>query len=233
LAFDPGEVDVIGIVAALVLSLVGVTVAFYPGLSGSPWVWVSLGGSQLPIAAYSLKNIIKNNELQDRLGPRWGDISLGMGSALLLFAASWMGRTVMAPNGSARTQWLARAYAQLGASDALEKHWMLVLVGVCIIAIIEELGWRGWVLPMLEQRHGTRLAWPLTGLLYAVAFLPTVWWLRSDSGPNPFVVGAALLCGCTWSYLAAKTQRLLPSILSHAVFVWFIVLQFRMLNLDK
>lgn len=216
---------------ALVLSLIGAAVSFHPSLQGSPWMWLAFGLGQVPVAALALRKLHADEELRDRLLPRWGDISLGMGSALLLLAGTWVARKSIAPDGSLRHDWLTRAYEQAGDPDLLEKYWAPVLAAVLVFTALEEIGWRGLVMPTLEERLGTRLAWPATGLLYGLAFVPTAWWLRTDAGPNPLVIGAALLGGCVWSFLAARTQRLIPSILSHAVFVWFVVVQFRLMSL--
>ncbi len=194
-------------------------------------MWLAFGACQVPIAAVALRKLHADEDLRDRLLPRWGDISLGMGSALLLLACIWVARKSIAPDASSRHEWLTRAYEQAGDPDMLEKYWAPVLAAVIVVSALEEIGWRGLVMPTLEERLGTRLAWPVTGLLYGVTFLPTAWWLRTDAGPNPLVVGAALLAGCVWSLLAARTQRLIPSILSHAVFVWFVVVQFRLMSL--
>ena len=216
---------------ALVLSLIGAAVSFHPSLQGSPWMWLAFGLCQVPVAALALRKLHADEELRDRLLPRWGDISLGMGSALLLLAGSWVARKSIAPDGSLRHDWLTRAYEQAGDPALLETYWAPVLAAVLVLTSLEEIGWRGLVMPTLEERFGTRLAWPATGLLYGLAFVPTAWWLRTDAGPNPLVIGAALLGGFVWSFLAARTQRLIPSILSHAVFVWFVVVQFRLMSL--
>lgn len=128
--------------------------------------------------------------------------------------------------------WLSTAYAHAGRPEVLEQYWVLILAAVVVICALEELAWRGMVLPKLEERLGTRRAWPVAGLLYGLTFTPSVWWLRGDAGPNPLVVAVAVFAGVIWSYLAARTRRLVPSILSHAVFVWFVVVQFRLMGVQ-
>lgn len=217
--------------AAFGLSLLASVVGFHPSLSGSGWMWLGFGLLQVPVAARALRKIHADGELRELLQPRWGDISLGMISALLLLAFAWVARMGIAPVGSDRHGWLARAYEHAGDPAMLEKYWIPLLAAVLLISAFEEIAWRGMVLPKLEQRLGTRRAWPVAGLLYGLTFLPSVWWLRTEAGLNPLVLAAAVLAGVAWSFLAARTRRLVPSILSHAVFVWFVVVQFRLMSL--
>ena len=74
------------------------------------------------------------------------------------------------------------------------------------VAALEEISWRGFVYSLLEERLGTRRAWPATAVLYALAHLPTVFLLRDPfAGPNPLVVLAALGCGLVWGLIVART----------------------------
>ena len=217
------------VVAAFALAALGATIGFWPELAGRPWMWLGLAAGQVPLATVALRRWMKNQELREVLQPQWGDISLGMGSALALLTCTFAARFMVAGASSPQGDWLAAAYRQAGARDVLEHHWMALLAAVLVVAALEELVWRGVVLAELEELVGTRRAWPLTGLLYGLSFAPSVWLLRGAAGPNPLVVAAAVLGGVTWSYLAARTRRLVPSILSHAVYLWFVVAQFRLL----
>jgi membrane protease YdiL (CAAX protease family) len=218
------------VIAAFLFSLAGSAIAFHPSLAGSGWMWLGFGLCQVPMAGLALRNMFEDGELREVLQPQWGDISLGMGSALVLLASAWAARIGVAPVGSTQGAWLSKAYDHAGEPAILERYWGPILAAVLLICALEEIAWRGMVLPKLEQRLGTRRAWPVAGLLYGLTFLPSVWWLRGDAGPNPLVVAAAVLAGVVWSFLAARTRRLSPSILSHAVFVWFVVVQFRLMS---
>jgi membrane protease YdiL (CAAX protease family) len=69
---------------------------------------------------------------------------------------------------------------------------------------------------------GTRRAWPLTAVLYALAHSPTVVLLAAPpAGANPVLLLAAAGCGLVWSFLASVTGRLPAVIVSHAVFSYF------------
>jgi membrane protease YdiL (CAAX protease family) len=94
--------------------------------------------------------------------------------------------------------------------------------------ICEELVWRSMVLDELTERFGTRRAWPLAALCYAITTLPTLYTLRYEpAGLNPLLVTAALGCGIVWSFLARLRGRLMPVIIAHAVFTYFSLVQFR------
>ena len=84
------------------------------------------------------------------------------------------------------------------------------------------------VLHQLTERLGPRRAWPLAALLYALSVAPTIFTLADPiAGPNPLLFIAALGCGIFWTFIASRTNRLPPSIISHVAFTYFSVTQFR------
>jgi membrane protease YdiL (CAAX protease family) len=165
--------------------------------------------------------------LAARLSPRWGDLSIGALSAIVLLFASWIGRSALAPAGTPRQAWLFRIYLQLGDPELIQNS--LVLTGTLLfIAAAEEIVWRGMVLDLVAERLGTRTAWIATTFLYALSMVPTVFTLRDpEAGPNPLLVTAALGAGLVWSFLAARIGRLLPVAISHMAFTYFSAVQFR------
>jgi uncharacterized protein len=218
-------------VLALVLSVAGGYFALTPLHASTPWIWLGLGLVQLPLAIYALIRMRNAGVLRDLLQPRWGDISLGVGSALGLYALTWVGRVWITPSGASREAWLMRVYLQVGDPKVIQNN--LTLLGLAILAVsaCDELAWRGLVQPSLDERFGSRRSWIVTALLYSVSYLPAAWWLRDAIGPNPLVPAAALVGGVVWSLLVARTQRLVPAILSHGLYVWFVVAQFRLFAL--
>jgi membrane protease YdiL (CAAX protease family) len=220
--------DVLLVGLGFALTLAGAAVAFAPSRAGSASMWLAMVLSQVPVAAVSLARMRRANALGEMLQPRWGDISMGVGSALLLLVVTWGARAVVAPPVTAREAWLFRAYLQAGDPAALERNVAPTVAAILAMAVLAEIGWRGLVLQELEERVGSRRAWVVTGLLYGAAFAPSAWLLRDRVGPNPLVVGAAVAGGLVWSFLAARTGRLVPAILSHALYLWFVVAQFRL-----
>ncbi len=215
---------------AFVLTAAGTTACFHPSMAGTPWMWLAFGLSQAPLSVLALRNMQRDGELRELLQPRWGDISMGMGSALLLLAASLGMRAMVAPEGSPRQAWLFRAYLQAGDPNLLQANWPVVAAAIIALAFVTEMAWRGLVLPSAEARWGSRRAWPMVGVAYGLAFVPGAWWLRDAAGWNMLIPFAASAGGLVWSFLAARTRRLVPSMMSHAVFLWFVVVQFRVVS---
>jgi membrane protease YdiL (CAAX protease family) len=121
---------------------------------------------------------------------------------------------VLLPPDAAARAWVFRLLLQIGAPTA-----PLFLPSVALMAVMEEIVWRGLVLDGLTERVGTRRAWPLAAIAYGAAHLPTAVTLADpDLGPNPLLVVAALGAGAVWSAAASKLGRLPPVLVSHVVF---------------
>jgi membrane protease YdiL (CAAX protease family) len=165
--------------------------------------------------------------LVEKLLPRGGDLTFGAVVMVMLYLGAIAARRFLAPQGSAQEGWIMRIYLQIGDPELLQRRVILVSVGVMAVAALEEISWRGFVYSQLEERLGTRRAWPATAALYALAHAPTVYLLRDPfAGPNPLVVLAALGCGLVWGLIVAKTGRLPAAIFSHALFTWCVAIQF-------
>lgn len=221
--------ELIIVAAAFVFSVIGAYLAFEPMRAGSVSMWMAFGAAQLPITVLAAIRLKKTGELREILLPKWGDMSLGVGSGLMLLVVAWGASRVISPTGSKQQAWLMRVYLQAGDPEEIQRRWLPIFVAIVFITTCEELVWRGLVLPILEERFGTRRAWVMTAFLYGLGFLPSAWMLRdAQAGPNPLIVAMALFGGFVWTYLSVRTARIIPSILSHAVFVWFVVAQFRL-----
>ncbi len=214
---------------ALVVALSAAAVAFAvrPVHAGTWVMWVGLAVPYALLAALALYKMWDEGTLVDRLTPKWGDLSVGAVTALLLLLASFGARVALAPGGTPRNAWLLRIYIQVGASDALQRS-ALETVALLGIPLLGELVWRGLVLDQLTDKLGARRAAPLAALLYAVAAAPTLLTLADPvAGPNPLLVIAAIGCGLVWSYTVSIMGRLPPAIFSHMAFVYFSAVQFR------
>ncbi len=208
-------------------ALAAVAFAFRPELGGTLTFWLGFTLPYLALAGIALWVMWDDGTLYDMLRPRWGDLSIGAVSALVLLLASWGVRTYYAPPGTPRQAWLMRVYLQIGDAEELQRSILLTAL-VITIPVLEEIVWRGFVLTRLEQVVGVRAAPPLSALLYGLSVLPTVWLLADPSaGPNPLLVIGALGCGIVWSYTVLLTRRLPPVIFSHIAFTYFSAAQFR------
>jgi membrane protease YdiL (CAAX protease family) len=201
--------------------------AFRGEAAGSATFWLWLGVPYLLLALLALRKLWDEGVLVDVLAPRWGDVSVGFLTGLVLLLTSWGARAVLAPAGSTRLAWLFRIYAQVGNTDAVQRS-VLYTAALLGIVICEELVWRSMVLDELTLRFGTRRAWPLAALCYGVTALPTLFTLSDPlAGYNPLLVTAAFGCGIVWSFLASIKGRLVPVVIAHAVFSYFSLVQFR------
>lgn len=202
--------------------------AFRLDVAGTWRFWVAMGAPYVLLGGYALWRMWDDGTLFDRLKPRWGDLSIGFVTAALLIFGSWAARSWLAPMGTPRHLWFLRIYAQLGDPETIQRSLTLT-AALVVIALCEELVWRGLVLGLLEEKLGTRRAWPAAAGLYAVALAPTVVTLAvPGAGPNPLLITAALGCGLLWSFTAMLTKRLPPVIFSHIAFSYFSIVQFRL-----
>jgi membrane protease YdiL (CAAX protease family) len=217
------------LIALVATALVAISmgVGMRAAASGSALVFVAPAVPYVVLTAAALWQMRRDGTLLEKLRPRGGDITFGAMAMVMLYFASIAGRKLLAPQGSAREGWIMRIYLQIGDPESLQRHLIAVTLGVVAVAVLEEISWRGFVYSLLEERLGTRRAWPATAVLYAAAHLPTLFLLSDPfAGPNPLIVLAALGCGLVWGLIVAKTGRLPVAIISHALFTWCVAIQF-------
>jgi membrane protease YdiL (CAAX protease family) len=199
--------------ALFVVLVVGAAVAYAlrPPLGVGAWLGLALLHAAL--AGIGMYRLQRRARLSALVRVRPGDLSIGIGLALVLAVSAWALARWLMPVASVERAWLLRIALVLGQSSSSAVTICLVALALC-----EELVWRGWVQTELELRFGAR-GWMLSALLYAVAHAATLATLRDDlAGPNPLVFLGALGCGLCWSFLRERTGRLFPGIVSHAAF---------------
>ncbi len=186
----------------------------------------------VPTVALAVVGVLRarwDGVLKSWLSVRAGDFTRGVVAAALLFGASYAFMKVVAPPDSVRASWLARLYLQLGDPAVLRKSASMVVLAIIVLAIAEEIVWRGLVISLLEEVIGSRRAWVWAAVLYAIAQVPTVWTLRDPvAGPNPVLMLAALAAGLVWGGMMRRFERLWPGIFSHVLFDWTVVMMFRL-----
>ena len=216
------------VLATIALVFAGMAYSFSEARAGSWLFWLGVSLPYVFLVALALHKMWQEGTLVDLLTPRWGDLSIGATSMIVLLFASWAARRVLTPAGTARQAWLFRIYLQLGNPEHLQRStgYTLLILAICIA---EEIVWRGMVLSELTQRFGRRAALPLSALAYGFAVLPTLWLLRDPiAGYNPLFITAAVGCGLIWSFLAGLVGRLTPVMISHMAFTYFTIVQFRL-----
>jgi membrane protease YdiL (CAAX protease family) len=218
---------VIAAALSVIAVVAGISVGLRPELAGTPAMLAAIGIPYALAAAIALFSMHRRGQIWALLRPRSGDLTYGAVAAAMLFCAAWLGRMLLAPHGSGREGWLVRIYLQIGNPEMLQRHFGIVGVAVVFLAFCEEITWRGQIYGALKERLGTRRAWPLVAVLYALAHAPAVVLLRDPfAGPNPLVLFAALGGGLVWGVLVATTDRLPVAIFSHALFLWVAAYQF-------
>jgi uncharacterized protein len=211
--------------AALVAA--AVSIAMRGALSGSVVAFLVLAAPYTVLTVLAVLYMKREGNLGEKLRPRAGDLTFGALITVMLFFGAMAGRKFLAPHGSVRDGWIIRIYLQIGDPEVLQHRIVAVSLAVGLVAVLEEISWRGLIFSLLEERLGTRRAWPATAVLYAAAHLPTMLLLRDPfAGPNPLIVLAALGCGLVWGLTVARTGRLPVAIISHALFTWCVAVQF-------
>jgi membrane protease YdiL (CAAX protease family) len=213
---------------AVLVTAITSTLAFLPQRSGSLSFWLLAGGPTAVLAAITAAWASREGLLREWLSPRWGDFSRGVASAVLLFGVAWAFTRLFTPTGSKREVWLVTLYGELGDPRVLQSHAPVVAIVIGVVALAEELVWRGMVTQLLADHVGTRTAWIWAAVLYAVAYLPTSWSLRAGGGGplDPLLSVAALGAGLLWGGMARAYGRLAPGVLAHALFDWAVVMMF-------
>ena len=172
----------------------------------------------------------RDGELVDWIRPSWGDFTVGFLATLVLFTASYGATKLLAPTGSDHESWLARLYLQLGNPMILRARPLYVASTLIVMAIADEVLWRGVVTRLIAERVGSRTAWLYAIIPYALTQVPTMWALRDPvAGLNPVLPIAAVGGAFVWGALARQQQgRLVPGIVSHALLTWSLLMMFRL-----
>jgi membrane protease YdiL (CAAX protease family) len=209
------------VLAVTVLVALTLTYATSSMARGQLSFWLALGAVYLLTAALAVHKMWDDGTLYDVLRPRWGDLSMGLVLAAVIGLGAWGIRALLAAPGTPRESWIYQIYLQLAAPSLIRHHAILTLA-IVVIAVLEELTWRGLVQRLLEERFGTRRGWIFAGLLYTACHVPTAFGLSDPTaGYNPLLVIAALGTGLCWGFTVRLIGRLPPVLVSHAAFAYF------------
>jgi membrane protease YdiL (CAAX protease family) len=219
---------VLGLAAIVGIVAVTAFLAFRTERAGERSFWLLSGGPAIGLAPLALWWARREGELAAWMRPKAGDFTLGFLAAGFLFVGAYAFSRLVTPGGSPRAIWLARFYLQLGDPNALRAHPVGLFAALIAVAAAEEIVWRGLVTSLLAEVIGSSRAWLGSAVLYALAYVPTAWALAVPSGPNPLLPVAALGAGLVWAWMARRSDRLTPGIISHALFDWCIVVMFRL-----
>ena len=220
----------IAYLAGIVLTIaVASHFAFDVTRAGSTKVFLIMAVPTVALAIAGVVRAANDGVLKEWTRTRSGDFTRGFAAAAVLFGACFAFTRTFMPLHSDRSSWLARLYLQLGDPATLRQSVAWVVLAIVVLAVSEELLWRGLVTSLLEELIGSRRAWVWAAVLYALAQVPTVWALRDPvAGPNPLILMIALAAGLVGGGMARKFGRLLPGVFSHVLFLWTVVMMFRL-----
>lgn len=127
----------------------------------------------------------------------------------------------------AATYGLANRPVAGGIGVGLPLLFSISVVGTLIWALGEEIGWRGFLFPLLHKRYGFPGACWISGLLWAVWHYPGLIWADYNAGTNPVfaitwftisVIAMAFIMG----FLRVRSGSIWPCVLLHATHNTFV-----------
>lgn len=104
---------------------------------------------------------------------------------------------------------------------ALPLLFTITVIGTAVWTLGEELGWRGFLFPRLQERFGFHGACLISGVIWAVWHYPGLFWADYNAGTNAVfavvcftvtVIAMAYIMG----YLRLRSGSIWPCVLLHA-----------------
>ncbi|RKD30840.1 CPBP family intramembrane glutamic endopeptidase [Lacrimispora algidixylanolytica] len=109
--------------------------------------------------------------------------------------------------------------------------WIVTILVTIFIGLFsalgEEYGWRGYLLPNLTKQYGKKKAVVITGLVWALYHIPTVYLVARLTGlGNPLLVcvvqaGVVFLSNFAFSYCYYLSGSVIPVIIYHSIWNTF------------
>jgi len=206
-----------------------VSYAFDAERAGERSAAIALAATYGVLTACAIAWAARTRRVKAWLLPHSGDLARGLVCAAFVFACAFGVVKLVTMNASPHAAWMARIYLQIGDTKPIREHEAIAGMYIALMAVMEEIVWRGWARALLEDLIGARFGWIASAVLYALAHLPSLWALADTTvGNNPLVVLGALGAGLVWSAMARFWGRLIPSIVCHALFDWTALVLFRL-----
>ncbi len=162
--------------------------------------WIKISVSALSLAAIALVA----GPRPERPRFRADDIIVGLGSAVALYALFCLGKWVSDLLLSFSGDQVSSIYARGDGTSP----WTISLLLLTITGPCEEIFWRGFLQRRLQLHLGGFPGWACATAAYALVHL-SAW--------NFMLIGAALVAGAFWGLVYWRLSKLLPVIISHAV----------------
>ena len=173
-------------------------------------VWLILAAGYAPLLGWAVISMKREELLVPAIKPQPGDLTKGiLGCAAALMAT--YGISIVAvkllPPVVARDLTGIVAVANTVSRETRA-------VAIVLFAVTEELVWRGAVSTALESRVGSRRAPWLASGFFVAALIPSM---------HPSLIVAGVAIGIVTALLVNRTGRLVPSMVAHAAYTWFVV----------
>ena len=104
---------------------------------------------------------------------------------------------------------------------ALPLLFTVTVLGTAIWTLGEELGWRGFLFPRLQEQFGFHGACVITGVIWAVWHYPGLLWADYNAGTNQLFAVACftvmvIAMSYVMGYLRVRSDSIWPCVLLHA-----------------
>ena len=170
------------------------------GLRRGP-VALTLAAASLAMLAWAIARTPRQENL---IVIHQGILVLGVGSAVLLFLSFRILYPVF-QNVAAIREGALEAHAVPARSGGAVAVGLLVLV-----ALAEEVFWRGFVQGRLSEELGDQTAFLATLAGYVACHVLTL---------NLALVVASAVCGAAWGWFRLRSRSVVPGVISHVVWV--------------
>ncbi|MBU1867156.1 MAG: CPBP family intramembrane metalloprotease [Candidatus Margulisbacteria bacterium] len=141
----------------------------------------------------------------------------------LIYPLIWFGIIIAIALAAGLGKFNADALAVVASWPFLTSFITMVLI-MAPVVFGEEYGWRGYLLPELDKKHGRVWATVITGLVWGLWHIPSYYITYSQAGlGNPILLTAIAVIFVTvgafpYTYLFYLNGNLLPCVLFHAVY---------------
>ena len=165
--------------------------------------WVKIALAAAILASLSLAAMGSSRVQLEGIKAR--DVKLGLASAVLLYVVFWLGKLVLtAVFPDVASSEIGRVYAPRTETSL----WIIGALLLFVTGPSEEIYWRGFLQRVLMQQVGPASGWLLATLAYSLVHIWTL---------NVPLMLAAFTAGLVWGWIYLVERRLLPVIISHAV----------------
>ena len=170
--------------------------------------WQGISVASLILAIWS---VIWAGEDRGRIFAfKQGHTIWGILTGIVLYFVFWLGRIMVIQLFPSMAGQIDAIYA----NKAIIPLWAVPIL-LTLVAVCEEIFWRGMAQRVISRRYGANAGW----LLGAIAYLMVNIW-----SANFVLIMTSLICGLYWGWLYKRTGSLWPGIISHVAWALAIFL---------